>query len=189
MKAEDFNYASNIIYYPYSYWLANDIYSMEIVTKQAWDGNHPAGSDIADIAKFLTASQKTYIESGYEERFDWNGFGNEAEKSTYFYKIMTEPEYEKYQTSHPVYKAVSEYGREDFKVIGSGGKPDVYVPMPTYEGSGMPSNYSGYVDNYLIGDILFDSLPDEPGTYELSVTFRQDGSPALITGTVEVVFE
>ncbi|MDO4726910.1 MAG: hypothetical protein Q4A56_06810 [Porphyromonadaceae bacterium] len=50
---------------------ATDFTSIDIKSNNDFDAEHPAGSSLGDIVRFVSFSPKRFIDSGYKDRSDW----------------------------------------------------------------------------------------------------------------------
>jgi len=50
---------------------AIDFQEIEVVSDKDFDTEHPAGTSLKDIVRFVSISPKKFIDSGYKETFNW----------------------------------------------------------------------------------------------------------------------
>ena len=50
---------------------AVDFIEIDIVSNNNFDSEHPAGTSLKDIVRFVSISPKKFIDSGYKETFNW----------------------------------------------------------------------------------------------------------------------
>ena len=50
---------------------AVDFIEIDIVSNNNFDSEHPAGTSLKDIVRFVSVSPKKFIDSGYKETFNW----------------------------------------------------------------------------------------------------------------------
>ena len=50
---------------------AVDFIEIDIVSNKDFDSEHPAGTSLKDIVRFVSVSPKKFIDSGYKETFNW----------------------------------------------------------------------------------------------------------------------
>jgi len=50
---------------------AIDFREIEVVSDKNFDSEHPAGTSLKDIVRFVSVSPKKFIDSGYKETFNW----------------------------------------------------------------------------------------------------------------------
>ena len=50
---------------------AVDFIEIDIVSDKDFDAEHPAGTSLKDIVRFVSISPKKFIDSGYKETFNW----------------------------------------------------------------------------------------------------------------------
>ena len=104
---------------------ASDLLSVKVYSDRDFDAEHPAGSSLADIIRFLSCSPKEYIASGYKSLYRYDpelvspGF-----RSTWgYYYGRPDKETSEY---YPVDKMLCDIVPEDLMLLG----PDVaYNPQ------------------------------------------------------------
>ncbi len=50
---------------------AIDFQEIDVVSDKDFDAEHPAGTSLKDIVRFVSVSPKKFIDSGYKETFNW----------------------------------------------------------------------------------------------------------------------
>lgn len=107
---------------------ASDLLSVKVYSDRDFDAEHPAGSSLADIVRFLSCSPKEYIASGYKSLYRYDpelvspGF-----RSTWGY-YYGRPDKEKSEY-YPVDKMLCDIVPEDLMLLG----PDVaYNPQRSH---------------------------------------------------------
>ena len=50
---------------------AIDFQEIDVVSDKNFDSEHPAGTSLKDIVRFVSVSPKKFIDSGYKETFNW----------------------------------------------------------------------------------------------------------------------
>ena len=60
--------------------VADEYISLDIVCDKDFGDNHPAGTSLNDITELYGTSYFNYIQSGYEEKFNWNDAPEELEE-------------------------------------------------------------------------------------------------------------
>ena len=50
---------------------AIDFREIDVVSDKDFDSEHPAGTSLKDIVRFVSVSPKKFIDSGYQETFNW----------------------------------------------------------------------------------------------------------------------
>ena len=50
---------------------AIDFKEIDVVSNKDFDAEHPAGTSLKDIVRFVSVSPKKFIDSGYKETFNW----------------------------------------------------------------------------------------------------------------------
>ena len=50
---------------------AIDFREIDVVSDKDFDAEHPAGTSLKDIVRFVSVSPKKFIDSGYQETFNW----------------------------------------------------------------------------------------------------------------------
>ncbi len=107
---------------------ASDLLSVKVYSDRDFDAEHPAGSSLADIVRFLSCSPKEYIASGYKSLYRYDpelvspGF-----RSTWGY-YYGRPDKEKSEY-YPIDKMLCDIVPEDLMLLG----PDVaYNPQRSH---------------------------------------------------------
>ena len=155
--------------------VAADYTAIEIVSDTDWDTEHPAGTSLADIAMFYSASPIRYIQSGYSREYDWS----DTPMPGYVYKHMQnwthlrlrDGIYKGKTPFYPVKKLASELKPEDMVLLGSG---DL---MYGSRGGRTP-----------IGFLEFTTRPTKNKTHNITVTLTTDEGE-VFSDTIQMVFE
>ena len=60
-----------IVFPHWGYTSAARFTNIEVVSDKDFDAEHPAGTSLKDIVRFVSISPKKFIDSGYKETFNW----------------------------------------------------------------------------------------------------------------------
>ena len=149
-------------------YVSNEIASINVVSDTDFDAEYPAGTSLAGFVHLLSASPIRFIESGYQETFDWyNNYPVDflRETSTFHYLISSP-----FRQNHfPISGVLLELEPNDFRLLGVG------VPGGSVR------------DGWFFGFLVFDKEPDSPGTHNLTVTIRRTNGQTL-SQTIEKTF-
>ena len=155
--------------------VSNGIVSINVVSDTDFGAEYPAGTSLAHFVHLLSASPIRFIESGYQETFDWNN-----NRPAIF--LRETPTFDRligagdegrilYQNHFPVSGVLSELVPDDFRLLGTG--RDNYLPSGGW--------------NWLFGFLVFDKEPENLGTHNLTVTiYRTNGQ--VLSQTIEKTF-
>ena len=149
------------------------IVSINVHSDTDFDVEHPAGTSLAGFVRLLSASPMRFIESGYQETFDWhNNYPADFLRETAtFHRFIRRPERERelYQNHFPVSGLLSELVPNDFRLLGTGSR--------------VPARHGGW----FFGFLVFDKEPENLGTHNLTVTiYRTCGQ--VLSQTIEKTF-
>ncbi len=91
---------------------------IDIVSNKDFDSDHPAGSSLKDMVRFISNSPKWFIDNGYKDTFDWD-----SDNIPQCFK--QEPEAKPVQTVDrdkffPIEKKLSDLSVDDCKMLGDG---------------------------------------------------------------------
>ena len=70
----DMSYNQKRSYIKFTGWgicSAIDFKEIDVVSDKDFDSEHPAGTSLKDIVRFVSVSPKKFIDSGYKETFNW----------------------------------------------------------------------------------------------------------------------
>ena len=97
-----------------------DFTALEIVSDKDYDAGHPAGTDLADIVRFMSWSPYNFIRSGYSKYYHFSA-GSLSES---FKCIMRHIGYDWLMndaTCYPIDKIVKDLQKEDLILLGNDG--------------------------------------------------------------------
>lgn len=143
---------------------ACDFTDINITTDKDFDQNHPAGTDLADIVRFMSWSPNKYILSGYKQYYHYK----KSDVSEIFDKIMRiyinkdHFDYTTDMTCYPIDKLTEDLNVEDLVLLGD-------------DSPG------------LLGILYFENIPQEKGEYTITVTIRTDNDKNLVN-SVKMTF-
>ncbi|MDO4190922.1 MAG: hypothetical protein Q4D14_04460, partial [Bacteroidales bacterium] len=114
-------YRKCIIYdswlYPCRNYACFDIESIVVTCVEDFDEQHPAGSILNDIIRFVGITPIPYIKSGYEAEYNWeSGVRNEAIVNTLYRQICTTESESSY--THLIDKPLVDVTRDDMMLLG-----------------------------------------------------------------------
>jgi len=133
-----------------------DFTDISVTADKDFDAAHPAGTNLADIVRFMSWSPYKYISSGYSKYYHYN----KSDVSEAFDKYMRIYINEKYfdneieATCYPIDKLVSDLTSEDLILLG-------------HDAPGF------------IGMLYFEKMPDMRGEYNIIVTMNTDDERVL----------
>lgn len=137
-------------------YIDKDFTSIEIISDKDYDSNHPAGTGLSDIVRFMSWSPYRFIRSGYSRYYHYRSSDvSESFKSVmpiYFGKEWFRGETD--ATCHPVDKMANELRQEDLILLGH----DWTWP---------------------IGILCFETMPDEAGEHTITVKMTTDAGDIL----------
>ena len=145
-------------------YISNRITSIDVVSDTDFNAEHLAGTSLAGFVRLLSASPMRFIQSGYQETFDWDRDfpANFLKEATLFSWLRIGGYFNRYHrwvstypNHFPINEVLSELERDDFRLLGTGG---TYHPSPS-GGEG-----------WLFGFLVFDKKPENLGTHNLTVT-------------------
>ena len=73
-RHNDMSYNQKRSYIKFTGWgicSAIDFKEIDVVSNKDFDSEHPAGTSLKDIVRFVSISPKKFIDSGYKETFNW----------------------------------------------------------------------------------------------------------------------
>ena len=93
---------------------AIDFKEIDVVSNKDFDAEHPAGTSLKDIVRFVSVSPKKFIDSGYKETFNW-----EKNEPNFFAKdsmipTMFQPESWNY---FPINGLLKDIGTDEMKML------------------------------------------------------------------------
>ena len=168
---------SNISHNPLRMYISNRITSIDVRSDTDFNAEHPAGASLSGFVRLLSASPMRFIESGYQDTFDWyNNYPTDFLRETYEFHRFIHSEWRRdrmvplHQNHFPISEVLSALEPNDFRLLGIGHT----FPLP-----------SGRV--WFFGFLVFDKEPDSPGTHNLTVTIRRANGQTL-TQMIEKTF-
>lgn len=96
---------------------ASDLLSVKIFSDRDFDAEHPAGTSLADIVRFLSCSPKEYIGSGYKIKYKYDPELLSYEfRNTWgiYYRYSNKTEFEYY----PIDKMLCDVTQDDLVLLG-----------------------------------------------------------------------
>lgn len=138
-----------------------DFTSIEVFADKDFNEEHPAGSNLGDIVRFMSWSPIKYIKSGYSELHIYNP----EELSSAFYPIMREYFMENYfqrgalSTCYPIDKLICDTDSDDLVLLG-------------HDAPGF------------LGALYFEMSPDDEKEFVITVTFNTDDGKSLSATTM-----
>ena len=127
-----------------------DFLSVDVCTDKDFDALHPAGSSLSDIVRFFSLSPYRYILNGYstDYGFDFDALSDSGQKGMEAHKRRK-------GTGHdelcPIDKLVKDLEPGDLTLLGEGSFYPIWV-----------------------GSLYFETQPDTPGEYTITLTMRTD---------------
>lgn len=98
----------------------NELINIDVVSDADFDGEHPAGTSLADIMQFTTVSPMPYISSGYTDEFDWANYSGFSEWHNAMCNFATTNYYIYENALHPTDMTLSDVTAEELKLMGFG---------------------------------------------------------------------
>ncbi len=137
----------------------NDIVSITIQSDNDFDDQHPAGTPLDDVVRFISVSLQKFIDSNYKLTYDWENetpanFGKEE-------KMADFKNWEESENYHPVDIRLSEMTLSNATTL-------------------MPIEFFGY--------LIFESTPTLLKTHRITVTVHTSDGKAH-TSSITKVFE
>ena len=93
---------------------AVDFREIDIVSDKDFDAEHPAGTTLKDIVRFVSISPKKFIDSGYKETFNWRRNRPEIFKKDSIIQIMFLSETESY---FPINGLLKDIGTDEMQML------------------------------------------------------------------------
>jgi len=93
---------------------AVDFREIDIVSDKDFDSEHPAGTSLKDIVRFVSISPKKFIDSGYKETFNW-----EKNEPDFFAKDSMIPTMFQSETwnSFPINGLLKDIGTDEMQML------------------------------------------------------------------------
>jgi len=93
---------------------AVDFREIDIVSDKDFDAEHPAGTTLKDIVRFVSISPKKFIDSGYKETFNWRRNRPEIFKKDSMVLSLFQREAENY---FPINRLLKDMGRDEMQML------------------------------------------------------------------------
>lgn len=141
-------------------YFSNEFSYIEVVSDADFDAQHPAGTSLKDILRFVTISPLKYIQSGYTDTYDWGDISHLSDEFRVYVSYYTD--YMSLNEIHPVDAMLSEASYDDFKLLGFG-------------------------DRYSLFSLFFTAKPTAAGIHNFTVTLT-DTDGQVIAASIEIDF-
>ena len=94
---------------------AIDFREIDVVSDKDFDAEHPAGTSLKDIVRFVSVSPKKFIDSGYKETFNWEKnepkiFKKEEETDKLF-------DYSELKNYFPINGLLKDIGKDEMQML------------------------------------------------------------------------
>ena len=93
---------------------AIDFKEIDIVSNKDFDAEHPAGTSLKDIVRFVSVSPKKFIDSGYKETFNWRRNRPEIFKKDSMILSLFQRETENY---FPINRLLKDIGTDEMQML------------------------------------------------------------------------
>ena len=93
---------------------AVDFREIDVVSDKDFDAEHPAGTSLKDIVRFVSVSPKKFIDSGYKETFNWRRNRPEIFKKDSMVLSLFQRETENY---FPINRLLKDMGRDEMQML------------------------------------------------------------------------
>ena len=93
---------------------AIDFKEIDVISDKDFDSEHPAGTSLKDIVRFVSVSPKKFIDSGYKETFNWRRNRPEIFKKDSIIQIMFLSETESY---FPINGLLKDIGSDEMQML------------------------------------------------------------------------
>ena len=93
---------------------AVDFREIDIVSDKDFDSEHPAGTSLKDIVRFVSISPKKFIDSGYKETFNWRRNKPKIFKKESMISSMFHEETENY---FPINGLLKDIGKDEMQML------------------------------------------------------------------------
>ena len=93
---------------------AVDFREIDIVSDKDFDAEHPAGTSLKDIVRFVSVSPKKFIDSGYKETFNWRRNRPEIFKKDSMVLSLFQRETENY---FPINRLLKDIGKDEMQML------------------------------------------------------------------------
>lgn len=92
----------------------NDFIDVEVTSDKDFDAEHPAGTSLNDVIRFVSVSPWPYIKSRYTDTFDWNNTSLQSDYIQTIHNMYMD------ETHHPIDVPLSEVTVDDMTLLGFG---------------------------------------------------------------------
>ena len=114
----DMSYNQKRSYIKFTGWgicSAIDFKEIDVVSDKDFDSEHPAGTSLKDIVRFVSVSPKKFIDSGYKETFNWEKkepkiFKKEEETDKLF-------DYSELKNYFPINGLLKDIGKDEMQML------------------------------------------------------------------------
>ena len=93
---------------------AIDFREIDVVSDKDFDAEHPAGTSLKDIVRFVSVSPKKFIDSGYKETFNWRRNKPKIFKKESMISSMFHEETENY---FPINGLLKDIGSDEMQML------------------------------------------------------------------------
>ena len=93
---------------------AIDFREIDVVSDKDFDAEHPAGTSLKDIVRFVSVSPKKFIDSGYKETFNWRRNKPKIFKKESMISSMFHEETENY---FPINGLLKDIGKDEMQML------------------------------------------------------------------------
>ena len=93
---------------------AIDFREIDVVSDKNFDSEHPAGTSLKDIVRFVSVSPKKFIDSGYKETFNWRRNKPKIFKKESMISSMFHEETENY---FPINGLLKDIGSDEMQML------------------------------------------------------------------------
>ena len=93
---------------------AIDFREIDVISDKDFDSEHPAGTSLKDIVRFVSVSPKKFIDSGYKETFNWRRNRPEIFKKDSMVLSLFQREAENY---FPINRLLKDMGRDEMQML------------------------------------------------------------------------
>ena len=113
----DMSYNQKRSYIKFTGWgicSAIDFKEIDVVSNKDFDSEHPAGTSLKDIVRFVSISPKKFIDSGYKETFNWRRNKPKIFKKESMISSMFHEETENY---FPINGLLKDIGSDEMQML------------------------------------------------------------------------
>ena len=93
---------------------AIDFKEIDVISDKDFDSEHPAGTSLKDIVRFVSISPKKFIDSGYKETFNWRRNKPKIFKKESMISSMFHEETENY---FPINGLLKDIGKDEMQML------------------------------------------------------------------------